>query len=155
MGIEIERRFLVLVDRLPMEAHAPGERMAQGYLSTQPTVRVRWKQRPGAPPEGRLTVKGPGSRVRSEFEYPVPAEDARAMLGLCVGMLEKTRRVVEVAGHRWELDEFHGLLRGLWLAELELRSANEVFELPAWVGAEVTEDPRYTNSSLATRGLPG
>ena len=34
-------------------------------------------------------------------------------------------------------------------AELELKSEDETFDLPPWVGKEVTGDPRYYNSALA------
>jgi adenylate cyclase len=36
------------------------------------------------------------------------------------------------------------------LAEIELTSEDERFELPDWAGAEVSDDPRYYNSNLAS-----
>ena len=38
----------------------------------------------------------------------------------------------------------------LWLAEIELSDERERFERPAWLGEEVTADPAYANSSLAS-----
>ena len=51
-------------------------------------------------------------------------------------------------GHAWEIDVFHGENDGLVVAELELESESESFERPAWLGAEVSSDPRYFNSNL-------
>jgi CYTH domain-containing protein len=68
--------------------------------------------------------------------------------------VEKTRYLVEHAGHCFEVDEFHGGLEGLLLAELETPEAASVSVLPEWIGEEVTDDPAYTNASLATTGLP-
>ena len=52
----------------------------------------------------------------------------------------------------WELDEYHSRHKGLWLAELELPSEKSKLPkiLPAWIGREVTEDPRFTNANLVT-----
>ena len=46
------------------------------------------------------------------------------------------------------MDEFHGENAGLVVAELELTREDEAFERPPWLGAEVTDDRRYLNSSL-------
>ena len=63
-------------------------------------------------------------------------------------LVEKTRHRIEHLGHTWEVDEFHGENAGLVVAEIELGSEDEPFEQPAWIGQEVTGDPRYYNSSL-------
>jgi adenylate cyclase len=63
--------------------------------------------------------------------------------------IEKVRCEVEYGGLCWEVDEFLGQNRGLLLAEVELTAADQPFERPAWVGEEVTHDPRYFNSQLA------
>lgn len=147
MGTEIERRFLVRVKRLPKLR--TGSHYEQGYLSTKPVVRVR------ATPEGCwMTVKGPGKVSRGEWEYPIPARDADEMLELCKARLTKTRRKVRVGAHTWDLDEFLGRHEGLWIAEVELLSVEEGFELPEWVGREVTYDSRYSNASLARAARP-
>ena len=46
------------------------------------------------------------------------------------------------------MDEFHGDNEGLVVAEIELEAEDEPFARPAWLGAEVTGDRRYYNSSL-------
>jgi CYTH domain-containing protein len=54
-------------------------------------------------------------------------------------------------GFTWEVDEFLGENEGLVVAEIELKSENEQFEKPVWIGEEVTHDPRYFNASLSSR----
>jgi adenylate cyclase len=83
----------------------------------------------------------------------VPLADAREMIDEYCGdrLIEKRRHIVENAGHRWEIDEFHGANAGLVVAELELESLDETFERPAWLGREVTDETRYYNIALLER----
>ena len=145
MGIEIEHKFLVVGDGWRQGAGTP---CSQGYLNraAQRTVRVRI-----AGERAFLTIKGVSQgATRSEFEYEIPVDDARQLLQLADGpVIEKTRRVVMHEGSRWEVDEFFGENAGLVVAELELESEDQPFARPAWLGREVTDDPRYYNSNLA------
>jgi len=141
MGVEIERKFLVRPELLP--ALPAGEALAQGYLSTEPVVRVRLIRQGGSAARGKLTIKGPGFLSRAEYEYEIPAADAEELLRLCKRRLQKIRYRIG----RWEIDEFTD--RALWLAEIELQGEAEPFERPAWLGDEVTTDPRYSNAALA------
>ncbi len=152
MPTEIERKFLVDRGALPANLHG-GARFTQGYLSVEPVVRVRLSEREGRDPEAWLTIKGTGTLSRAEYEYPIPSEHAREMIGLCVAVLSKTRHHVEVGEHAWDLDEYHGALDGFWLAEVELDHEGESFERPAWVADEVTSDATYTNVALALKVL--
>lgn len=152
MKQEIERKFLVDVGSIPAEARAHGTHYAQGYLADKPTVRVRLASGADGSPVGYLTIKGPGTIARSEFEYEIPAEDARALLQLCSASLTKVRYRVPHEGHVWELDQFEGPHEGLWLAELELSSEDESFARPPWLRDEVSHDPRYSNGALARAG---
>ena len=63
--------------------------------------------------------------------------------------ITKTRHLVDYKKHTWEVDEFHGDNVGLIVAEIELDDENEEFEIPPWLGEEVTADYRYLNSNLA------
>ena len=147
MGIEIERKFLVLPALLP--PLPPPLRFEQGYLCTKPTVRVRLIEGTSGARSGQLTIKGSGLVSRPEFEYEVPAADAEELLRLCSRSLRKQRHRLG----RWEIDRFESIEAPeggpLWLAEIELASEEEPFERPAWLGPEVTSDPRYANSALA------
>jgi CYTH domain-containing protein len=152
MKREIERKFLVRADRVPAAARAQGVRLAQGYLAFSPSVRVRLAEGGREGPQAWLTIKGPGLVARDEYEYEIPADDARGLLGLCAATLTKVRYRVPVGGHVWDLDEFTGPHAGLWLAEVELARPDEDFERPPWLDREVTADPRYTNAALARAG---
>ncbi len=147
MATEIERKFLLVDDSWRQQAQ-PGTRYTQGYLGAidRASVRVRI-----AGDKAALNIKSATLGIqRSEYEYPIPPADAREMLEqLCTGpLIDKTRYLVVHAGHTWEIDEFHGDNAGLIVAELELGSADEAFARPAWLGAEVSEDPRYYNVNL-------
>ena len=85
-----------------------------------------------------------------EFEYQIPKEDAMDMFEhLCgSGIIEKTRHYIETPNHTWEIDEFHGRNQGLVVAEIELESEDEQFDIPEWIGEEVSDDPRYYNMNL-------
>ena len=145
MALEIERKFLVDKRKLYTLNYSGEEMIAQGYLSTNPTVRVRLKNN-----RGFLTIKSSTRGIsRQEFEYEIPTEDAEELLKLCGrNVLKKIRRTIEFNGHIWEVDFFMGRHAGLVLAEVELNSAEEYVDLPDWVTKEVSEDARYFNSNL-------
>jgi len=160
MGIEIERKFLVVAEGWRTAAHEVLP-MAQGYVNEQAamqqgtqkaSVRVRIQGQ-----EAYLNLKSRElGHTRQEFDYPIPVEDARALLALCVGgRVDKRRHLVRHAGHLWEVDEFLGENAGLVVAEIELDSADEVFERPDWLGEEVTDDARYYNLALASHPYSG
>jgi len=133
----------------------PGTRIEQGYLCSakERTVRVRLI----GDEEARITIKGAAVGIsRSEYEYAIPPADAREMLEtLCERpLIIKTRTLVPHAGRTWELDVFHGDNEGLVVAEIELEDAGAVVELPPWARAEVSDDHRYSNSSLAKSPWP-
>lgn len=147
MGIEIERKFLVVGEGWRAQAGS-ATRFSQGYLSRDParTVRVRI-----AGDAAFLTIKGATTgATRAEFEYAIPVADAQQLLALCDGpVVEKIRHLCPVAGMTWEVDEFLGANAGLVVAEIELQSEGQSFERPGWLGAEVTGDARYVNANLA------
>ncbi|HEY9666536.1 MAG TPA: CYTH domain-containing protein [Coleofasciculaceae cyanobacterium] len=146
MATEIERKFLVKGD--DWRSLGTGTVYRQGYLSTKKgcTVRVRLVGE-----QGYLTIKGLTQGFsRAEFEYPIPAQDVREMLdNLCDRpLIEKTRYKIKWGDLIWEVDEFAGENEGLIIAEIELPGENYSFELPDWIGQEVSDDPRYFNANL-------
>ena len=150
MSSEIERKFLVCGE-FRNEATESSE-IVQGYLSSSPgsTVRVRIRGE-----KGYITVKGRADESgieRYEWEMEIPVDDAMELMKLCEPFpVEKTRYLVPYRGHLFEVDVFHGANNGLVMAEIELRSADEVFEKPPWLGEEVSGDPRYYNSALSVK----
>lgn len=147
MAIEIERKFLVVGDG--WRNLAVGVAYRQGYLVSGNGLSVRVRI---AGETGYLTIKGATSGIsRSEFEYPIPLSDASEMLKtLCDRpLIEKVRHRISWNGLIWEVDEFAGANQGLIMAEVELTDPNQIVQLPAWIGEEVSHDPRYFNSYLA------
>jgi len=148
MPQEIERKFLVK-DGYKQFAFT-NTRITQGYLSSIPEriVRVRING-----DKGYITVKGVSNMSgmsRYEWEKEIPVDEARELLTLCEpGIIDKTRYLVQVGKFTFEVDEFYGENEGLSMAEIELSSEEELFEIPLWLGKEVTGDKRYYNSKLA------
>jgi adenylate cyclase len=146
MPKEIERKFLVR--GAAWRGQGPSRRIRQGYLSRdkERVVRVRLEDR-----NAWLTIKSIArGAVRDEFEYAIPPADAEYLLArLCLPpVIDKTRHEVAVGGLVWEVDEFHGSISGLVLAEVELPQADYPLAIPDWVGAEVTGQPEYYNQNL-------
>ncbi|DAB41395.1 MAG TPA: adenylate cyclase [Sulfurovum sp. UBA12169] len=144
MGVEIERKFLVK-NTWPREN---GTLYIQGYLSRQKerTVRVRV-----VGDKGYLTIKGKNQKAsRPEYEYAIPAEEAKEMLEqLCEKpIICKYRYKVLYENTVWEIDQFLGENEGLIVAEVELESEDQMIDLPPWIGQEVTDDTRYYNANL-------
>ncbi|WPR72059.1 CYTH domain-containing protein [Flavobacterium sp. NG2] len=147
--IEIERKFLVTSTSYKESAFSK-KRIKQGYLSSVPerTVRIRIKE-----DKAFLTIKGASNATgmsRFEWEKEIPVDEAEKLLLLCEkGIIDKTRFEVKQNQHVFEVDEFYGENEGLVMAEIELKSENESFEKPDWLGEEVTNDKRYYNSYLS------
>ena len=150
--MEIERKFL-LASLPPPERRGKGELIRQGYISVgDPEMRVRSKG-----DRFFLTVKHGEGIVRKEMEIEIGEDIFAKLWPLTDGSrIEKTRYAIEHNGLTWEIDEYHGRLTGLLTAEVELRDVNQEFDLPCFLNviSEVTEDSRYKNKSLATRGGP-
>lgn len=143
---EIERKFLV--DTNKWKPSSVGEKILQGYLSTDKkrVVRVRTKGE-----KAYLTIKGEGEGIkRPEFEYEIPVNDALQLLNLCAEFpVEKTRYTEVHLGKVWEIDVFDNHNKGLTLAEIELNDETEEIGLPEWVKEEVSFDKRYYNAFLS------
>jgi adenylate cyclase len=153
MPIEIERKFLLASDDWRADVER-SESLAQGYLvgaqalrdgSARASVRARL-----AGEQAWLNIKAatPGI-ARTEFDYPIPVDDARVLLAdLCDGVLEKVRHHVRVEGALFEIDEFHADNDGLIVAEIELPALDAAFPRPPWLGREVSALTRYYNVNL-------
>ncbi len=146
MGKEIERKFLIDVEKWGYQG-TPIE-MAQAYLTidTQKIIRVRI-----AGTQAYLTIKANVKGIsRDEFEYEIPVDDARKMLLLSqYPMVSKTRYEYLFEGKLWEIDVFEAENKGLVVAEIELESEDEPFAKPEWLVKEVSTDEKYYNFNLS------
>jgi adenylate cyclase len=146
MGIEIERKFLLANNRWRGFVSESTE-ISQAYLGgTHCLVRVRLRA-----DAAFLTIKSKTlGLARQEFEYAIPANDARSLIAQFAdgASISKQRHIVLFEGYCFEIDEFSGANAGLLVAELELASIDSSYPKPDWLGQEVTDDPRYLNSNL-------
>ncbi|MEO1003791.1 MAG: CYTH domain-containing protein [Cyanobacteria bacterium J06638_7] len=169
MALEIERRFLVVGEGWRRHVRWQ-EELQQGYLSgtaADCTVRVRLCRPAGtaevdsaAIRRAWLTLKAPvpgdpaelgtaAGLVRHEFEYPIPADDAAALLALSTRLIHKRRHGLDLAGGDWVVDLFAGANAPLVVAEVELERADQPLALPDWCGLEVTTRHELSNAALA------
>lgn len=150
MATEIERKYL-LRNAGWQEECSDSRVFRQFYLSrpNHVSIRIRIIDEVSA----RLTIKsGRRGLSRDEFEYEIPVSDAVEMIALRKGaIVEKTRYRVRRGNVIWEIDAFSGENDGLIVAEVELDHEDQSIDLPDWVGAEVTGEPRYYNASLSER----
>jgi adenylate cyclase len=147
MSLEIERKFLVINDGWRASV-IDSDVIRDGVVSEHNGAKVRVRLgRAGA----WLTVKSDRSGPsRLEFEYKIPLPDAEQMLvRICdQNIFEKTRHKVEHAGNIWLIDIYDGRLSGIVLAEIELESEDQSFELPNWIGQEVTYNERFHKRTI-------
>lgn len=160
-NLEIERKFLVVNEdykQLSISRYT----IMQGYLCKEPdrTVRVRIKTSQDGQGQAFLTIKSKPDDMgfsRFEWEKEIDVEDAKQLIQMCLNPIEKTRWLIpaevekisdESTSSVWEVDEFHGRLEGLVIAELELETEKQTFCKPSFVGEEVTGDPRYYNANM-------
>lgn len=146
-GLEIERKFLVRHgDAYKREAYS-SSRIRQGYFEARNTVRVRVRD-----DKAYLTIKGKSTNdglTRYEFETEITLDEAEHLMALCEpGIIDKTRYLVRCGMHTFEVDEFYGENEGLVVAEVELKSENEPYDKPDFIGPEVTGDRRFYNTCL-------
>ena len=147
MGTEIERKFLVKDHGWQTQVQR-SEQFRQGYLMNEKHLSVRIRS---TNDQAWLTIKGATNRLsRTEYEYSIPKDDAEYLLDeLCTPpLIKKTRHWLQYGAHTWEVDVFEGDNQGLVVAEVELDDADESIEFPDWLGEDVSDDPRYLNSSL-------
>ncbi|MCL7761909.1 CYTH domain-containing protein [Polaribacter sp. Z014] len=149
MSLEIERKFLVKNDDFKSKSFAQ-KSIKQGYLNSDKnrTVRIRI-----ADEKAFITIKGKSNATgttRFEWEKEIDKAEAENLLLLCEpSIIDKTRYLVKIGNHTFEVDEFYGDNHGLKVAEVELNSETETFTKPNWLDQEVTGDVKYYNSSIS------
>lgn len=111
--MEIERKYLL--DQLPENLTSyPCKKIEQGYLSTEPVVRIRRSD-----DEYYLTYKSKGLMVREEYNLPLTKESYLHLREKADGVLiSKTRYLLPLTGTDLtiELDVFDAPYEGLYLA---------------------------------------
>ena len=149
---EIERKFLV--KRIPEHLEQyPFHTLEQGYLNTDPVVRVRRED-----DNYYLTYKGKGFLVREEYNLPLNADAYAHLVEKADGnIIRKKRYLIPIEGSQLtiELDMFDTPFAPLILAEVEFESIEQAqaFVPPEWFGEDVTENREYSNSNLSKKNF--
>ena len=143
--MEIERKFTVkeLPDLSKYEYHI----MEQGYLNTDPVVRVRKEDE-----EYYLTYKGKGLLAREEYNLPLNKEAYYHLVEKSDGIIiRKKRYLIPFAKYTIELDVFDAPYENLVIAEVEFDSEEDAnaFQPPEWFAEDVTMNRKYHNSNLS------
>ena len=143
--MEIERKFTVkeLPDISKYDFHV----MEQGYLNTNPVVRVRKED-----DTYYLTYKGKGLLAREEYNLPLNEEAYYHLVEKSDGIIiRKKRYLIPYEKYTIELDVFEEPYETLVIAEVEFDSEEEAeaFQPPLWFDQDVTYDRRYHNSNLS------
>ncbi len=142
--MEIERKFLI--KELPDLSQYSYVDIEQGYLSTQPVLRIRKKN-----DKYILTYKGAGLMAREEIEADLTKEAYDHLKEKIDGhLISKRRYLIPLDPYTIELDVFSGHMSGLIMAEVEFPdiASADSFAPPAWFGKDVTSDSRYHNSNM-------
>ncbi|MDA3851118.1 MAG: hypothetical protein PF447_07565 [Spirochaetaceae bacterium] len=155
--LEIERKYLL--DHCPLiRGDYISIKMQQAYLSLPKELNTLRVRNYGA--EFFLTIKqsaGPVTLLRREVEMPIDQSYFNELWDMAgQRTISKTRFLIPWQNRTIELDIFEEKLKGLILAEIEVNNEEESmdFPTPPWFGRELTEDYRFSNSSLAYVGLP-
>lgn len=168
MNTEIERKFLIkpefnsmrdLEFKLSLGSELEGtERMRQGYIMGDKgkSLRIREVTYDFLKTSYILGLKiKVDGMTRQEFEYDIPEEDGILLLEQCKpNLVEKVRWTVFCEGKFWEIDFFSGRNEGLIMAEIELKSKDEQFKIPDFIGEEVTDKIGYSNHFLSHSPWP-
>ena len=149
--MEIERKFLIKKDRFPDNlAQYPCHEIEQGYLCTEPVVRIRRQD-----DEYYLTYKSKGFMTREEYNLPLTKDAYLHLKPKADGLvISKTRYLIPEKNRLTiELDVFHQEYEGLLLAEVEFPDEASAlsFTPPEWFGTDVTFSSEYHNSTLSLK----
>ncbi len=147
--MEIERKFLV--SQIPANlSEYPCRIIEQGYLSTNPVVRVRKDNE-----NYYLTYKNKGLLAREEYNLPLNKESYEHLIRKSDGNIITKHRyeIPDGTGKIIELDIFDGVFEGTVLAEVEFDSIEEANNYcpPAWFSEDVTYNKEYHNSNMSKK----
>ena len=149
--MEIERKFLV--SSVPENLLSyPCRIIEQGYLRTDPVVRVRKDN-----DSFYLTYKGKGMMAREEYNLPLTEEAYSHLIGKADGNIITKHRyeIPDGNGYTIELDIFDGVFSGTVLAEVEFASVEDAdnYILPDWFSEDVTNNKDYHNSNMSKKRI--
>jgi adenylate cyclase len=159
--LEIERKWMVKgwpnragEEALPMLKE---EQMEQGYVSVEPTVRIRSEKQTGKEPRYIMCLKSRvDGLVRKETEFPILPEHFQQIEDIIgLPLVPKVRRTYLLSdGHHLEVNAVdEGTETAFYYAEVEFESRKDAanFE-PARVGMEEYLKDEVTNTPGMSMG---
>ena len=152
MPLEIERKFLVAHDEWKKYV-VRHSKIRDGLIASSNGNKARVRI---ADDKATITLKSRRmGMVRTEFQYAIPCADAEEILRtMCDGnVLNKVRHFVMHKDATWQVDVYDDILKGIVIAEIELTQPDQDFQIPDWVGAEVTDDPKYRKVNMHAERL--
>lgn len=153
MGMEIERRFVVDITKLPELTFCSNVEIIQGYFETaqsSPIVRIRLTN-----DKSFITIKSKIAIGKSlEYEYEIPHQDAIEILDRLSFKVSKRRFTFPLltddgfcTGLMWEVDFFKDF--DVVIAEVELPDIMTEFKVPDWCLMEITNIKGVSNFDMA------
>lgn len=143
---EIEKKFLI--KNLPNLENLKSFKIKQGYISTEPVLRIRQKN-----DKYFFTFKGKGFLKRKEIEQEITKTEFENLLKKVEGnIIEKTRYIYPLKNNLFaEIDVFEKPFKDICIVEVEFKSLEDAknFTPPDWFGQDITNDAKYTNAYLS------
>jgi len=147
MTFEIERRFLIANDKWK-EFVTHKTCLEQGYLSYDLNdwiIRIRSNGE-----NFKITFKKHIKNFTNyEFEYLIPSNDGKEIFSTLKNTIKKERFFLKVDQKNWIIDSFKDKNFPLEIAEIELSKENEQFNMPDFLGKEITGLKIFSNLSLS------
>lgn len=161
MAQEIERQFVVNTDHEDWKTirdNLPAEKIVQTTIHRGEGNKLRVRLI-----ENLQTGKQSGSfafkivqksgknepNIRDEYEWDVPPHVAHYIMIGHPEVVKIRRKYLHNDGKIWDIDEYQGLNEGVVLADLELKTVDEKFKIPAFLGQESTKLKKITNNSFS------
>lgn len=143
--MEIERKFLI--DKFPDLPMLYEAVQYQGYLSTDPVVRIRCEESANYK-EYKLCFKGKGTLQREEIELDIDEDTFRKLNNLITKpLIKKDYKVFSLGKYYLECSSVdEGSPTGFMYAEIEFDDIDEAknYKPPVFLHNEVTEKTGYT-----------
>lgn len=148
---EIEHKFLVKDIDFVIKNAYKSNTMVQGYLSKNELSTIRIRITDGINAEYGVKGKQIGCS-RKEYEHNIPLDSAKEQVeSLSIGIIYKTRYTIKNNNKDWEVDVYEGINKGLIVAEIELESEDEKYNIPDFIGDDITNDDSFSNYKLSLK----
>jgi adenylate cyclase len=156
----MHERLFIAKDQSWKKHIQAGEIITKGFLSTDEKriVAVKITEINGTPVKAELVVNSSKNLPDPKsFNFLISVEEAKDLLKICIEpILHYTKYFFGVRSFYgstetqvWFLKVYEGFHEGFVTSGVELKDLNETLSPPEWIGAEVTNDPKYQDHNIA------